>query len=156
MLFRSAAAQQTAPAARPSVTRPTEADGRADFVPPEPSVDARYIQHPASDYMVDVFKALDFDYVAVNPGSAFEGIHESLINHGGNRKPEILTVLHEEAGAAMAHGYAKAAGKQHRSIFDDADTHADEAVAVHCLLDDWHQLRCDRADQLLVLYLTHG
>jgi thiamine pyrophosphate-dependent acetolactate synthase large subunit-like protein len=61
--------------------------------------------------MVDVLKALDFDYVAVNPGSAFEGLHESLINHGGNRKPEILTVLHEEAGAAMAHGYAKAAGK---------------------------------------------
>src|SRR5690606_1879846 len=25
--------------------------------------------------------------------------------------PELLTVLHEEAGAAMAHGYAKAAGK---------------------------------------------
>ncbi len=61
--------------------------------------------------MVDVLKALDFDYVAVNPGSAFEGMHESIINHGGNRKPEILTVLHEEAGAAIAHGYAKAAGK---------------------------------------------
>ena len=61
--------------------------------------------------MVDVLKALDFDYVAVNPGSAFEGLHESIINHGGNRKPEILTVLHEEAGAAIAHGYAKAAGK---------------------------------------------
>jgi acetolactate synthase I/II/III large subunit len=108
----TSAAQPPAPAAvRPSVARPTEADGRADFVPPEPHVDARFIQHPASDYMVDVFKALDFDYVAVNPGSAFEGIHESLINHGGNRKPEILTVLHEEAGAAIAHGYAKAAGK---------------------------------------------
>ncbi len=106
------AAQQGEPASgRPSVTRPTEADGRADFVPPEPRVDARFIQHPASDYMVDVFKALDFDYAAVNPGSAFEGIHESLINHGGNKKPEILTVLHEEAGAAIAHGYAKAAGK---------------------------------------------
>jgi thiamine pyrophosphate-dependent acetolactate synthase large subunit-like protein len=108
----SASAQQGAPAsARPSVARPTEADARADFVPPEPRVDARFIRHPGSDYMVDVLKALDFDYVAVNPGSAFEGLHESLINHGGNRKPEILTVLHEEAGAAMAHGYAKAAGK---------------------------------------------
>ncbi len=103
-------AQQTAPA-RPAVARPTEADARADFVPPEPRVGAQFIQHPASDYMVDVLKALDFDYVAVNPGSAFEGLHESLINHGGNRKPEILTVLHEEAGAAIAHGYAKAAGK---------------------------------------------
>jgi acetolactate synthase I/II/III large subunit len=106
------AAAQTAPAGtRPAVTRPTEADARADFVPPEPRVDTRFIQHPGSDYMVDVLKALDFDYVAVNPGSAFEGLHESIINHGGNRKPEILTVLHEEAGAAIAHGYAKAAGK---------------------------------------------
>jgi acetolactate synthase-1/2/3 large subunit len=108
----STQAQQGTPgAARPSVARPTEADARADFVPPEPRIGASFIRNPASDHMVDVFKALDFDYVAVNPGSAFEGIHESLINHGGNRKPEILTVLHEEAGAAMAHGYAKAAGK---------------------------------------------
>jgi acetolactate synthase-1/2/3 large subunit len=108
----AADAQQGAPSTvRPSVARPTEADARADFVPPEPRIGASFIRNPASDHMVDVFKALDFDYVAVNPGSAFEGIHESLINHGGNRKPEILTVLHEEAGAAMAHGYAKAAGK---------------------------------------------
>ncbi len=106
-----ASAQQGAQPTRPAVARPTEADARADFVPPEPRTDARFIRHPGSDYMVDVLKALDFDYVAVNPGSAFEGLHESLINHGGNRKPEILTVLHEEAGAAMAHGYAKAAGK---------------------------------------------
>jgi acetolactate synthase-1/2/3 large subunit len=107
----TAAAQQAPASARPTVARPTEADGRADFVPPEPRVGAQFIRHPGSDHMVDVFKALDFDYVAVNPGSAFEGIHESIINYGGNRKPEILTVLHEEAGAAMAHGYAKAAGK---------------------------------------------
>jgi len=107
----TASAQQGAPASTRPVTRPTEADARADFVPPEPRPGAQFIRHPGSDYMVDVLKALDFDYVAVNPGSAFEGLHESLINHGGNRKPEILTVLHEEAGAAMAHGYAKAAGK---------------------------------------------
>ncbi len=108
----TSSAQQNAPAStRSGVARPTEADGRADFVPPEPPAGAGFIQHPASDYMVDVLKTLDFDYVAVNPGSAFEGLHESLINHGGNRKPEILTVLHEEAGAAIAHGYAKAAGK---------------------------------------------
>src|SRR5688500_4991303 len=78
-----ASGQQSAPAnARPAVTRPTEADARADFVPPEPRADARFIRHPGSDYMVDVLKALDFDYVAVNPGSAFEGLHESIINHG--------------------------------------------------------------------------
>ena len=54
------ASSQQAPAnARPAVTRPTEADARADFVPPEPRVDARFIRHPGSDYMVDVLKALD-------------------------------------------------------------------------------------------------
>lgn len=112
IVARTGAAQQAgAGATRAGLARPTEADARADFVPPEPRIGAQFIRHPGSDYMVDVLKALDFDYVAVNPGSAFEGIHESLINHGGNRKPEILTVLHEEAGAAMAHGYAKAAGK---------------------------------------------
>jgi thiamine pyrophosphate-dependent acetolactate synthase large subunit-like protein len=112
IVARTGAAQQTgAGPARSGLSRPTEADARADFVPPEPRVGAQFIRHPGSDYMVDVLKALDFDYVAVNPGSAFEGLHESLINHGGNRKPEILTVLHEEAGAAIAHGYAKAAGK---------------------------------------------
>ena len=110
IVARTAAAQQSGPG-RPGVARPTEADARADFVPPEPRPGAQFIRYPGSDYMVDVLKTLDFDYVAVNPGSAFEGIHESLINHGGNRKPEILTVLHEEAGAAIAHGYAKAAGK---------------------------------------------
>jgi acetolactate synthase-1/2/3 large subunit len=110
----AAVAQQTAPtpaAARSNIARPTEADARADFVPPEPKPGAPLIEVPGSDYMLDVLKLLDFDYVAVNPGSAFEGMHESIINHGGNKKPEILTVLHEEAGAAMSHGYAKAAGK---------------------------------------------
>ena len=68
-------------------------------------------QQPASDFMVDVLKKLDFDYVAINPGSAFAGLHESLINYSGNKSPEILTALHEEAAIAMAHGYAKAAGK---------------------------------------------
>ncbi len=103
----SAKAQDAAP--RPAVTQPTEADGQADYSPPDRP--GQFIANPASDYMLDVLKTLDLDYVAVNPGSSFEGIHESIINYGGNRKPELLTVLHEEAGAAMAHGYAKAAGK---------------------------------------------
>jgi acetolactate synthase I/II/III large subunit len=108
----TAVAQQATPtAARSNVARPTEADARADFVPPEPRPGASIIETPGSDHMLDVLKLLNFDYVAVNPGSAFEGMHESIINHGGNKKPEIITVLHEEAGAAMSHGYAKAAGK---------------------------------------------
>lgn len=107
---RTARAQEPQPGRAP-VARPTEADGLADFAPREPAPSGRFIEHPASDFMVDVLKKLDLEYVAANPGSSFEGLHESILNHGGNRMPEILTVLHEEAGAAIAHGYAKAAGK---------------------------------------------
>jgi thiamine pyrophosphate-dependent acetolactate synthase large subunit-like protein len=64
-----------------------------------------------SDFMVDVVKAIDIDFVAAVPGSTFRGLQESFINYGGNAKPEWLTCMHEEASVAMAHGYAKAAGK---------------------------------------------
>jgi thiamine pyrophosphate-dependent acetolactate synthase large subunit-like protein len=66
---------------------------------------------PASDFMVDVLKKLDLEYAAINPGSTFAGLHESLINYGQNTMPQLLTCLHEESAMAMAHGYAKAAGK---------------------------------------------
>jgi len=69
------------------------------------------VDRPGSDFMVDVLKTLDLEYISTNPGSSFRSIHESLINYGGNKKPELLTCMHEEAAIAMAHGYAKAAGK---------------------------------------------
>ncbi|HEX3060647.1 MAG TPA: thiamine pyrophosphate-dependent enzyme [Usitatibacter sp.] len=69
------------------------------------------IDRPGSDFMIDVIKTLDLEYMSTNPGSSFRSIHESLINYGGNTKPELLTCMHEEAAIAMAHGYAKAAGK---------------------------------------------
>ena len=55
--------------------------------------------------MVDVIKAMGIEYVAFNPGSSFEGLHESLINYGKNSMPEIITCCHEESAVAMAHGY---------------------------------------------------
>ena len=63
-----------------------------------------------SDYMVDVLKSLDIDYAAINSSSSVRGLQESIVNYGDN-KPELLTVLHEEIGVAMAQGYAKIAGK---------------------------------------------
>jgi thiamine pyrophosphate-dependent acetolactate synthase large subunit-like protein len=91
---------------------PTQAEAHADMdVPPPLPADAHIETNPVSDYMVDVLKSLQIDYVALNPGSAFDSLQESLINHGGNVQPQVLTVMHEEAGAAMAQAYAKAAGK---------------------------------------------
>ena len=66
---------------------------------------------PGSDFMVDVIKSLGFEYLAANPGSSFRGLHESLINYGGNKAPEFLTCCHEESSVALAHGYAEVEGK---------------------------------------------
>src|SRR5260221_2401200 len=62
------------------------------------------------DFMVDVFKTLDIDYLAMNCASSFRGLHEAVLNYNNN-KPEILTCPHEEIAVAMAHGYAKIEGK---------------------------------------------
>jgi acetolactate synthase-1/2/3 large subunit len=64
-----------------------------------------------SDFMVDVIKSLDIEYMPSNPASSFRGLHESLINYGGNKKPEFITCTHEESAVAIAHGYFKIAGK---------------------------------------------
>ena len=83
--------------------------------PPPASVekpeDIQIVERPGADYMVDVFKSLGFEYLFATPGSSFRGIHESVINHGGNRAPEFITCMHEECSVAMANGYAKIEGK---------------------------------------------
>jgi len=63
------------------------------------------------DFMVDVFKSLDVDYLAMNCASSFRGLHEAVLNHGNNVKPEILNCPHEDIAVHMAQGYAKMAGK---------------------------------------------
>ena len=105
------AAPQEPATVRPAVPpAPGGAQLRADTEPP-PIASARLIEKPASDFMIDVIKSLGIEYVAANPGSSFEGLHESIINYGGNRMPELLTCCHEESSVAMAHGYAKIEGK---------------------------------------------
>ncbi len=95
-----------------SVTPLPSANGvAAETSPPPPRVDVYTTDRPGSDFMVDVIKSLGFEYVAANPGSSFRGLHESIINYGGNKNPELLTCCHEESSVAMAHGYAKIEGK---------------------------------------------
>jgi thiamine pyrophosphate-dependent acetolactate synthase large subunit-like protein len=75
-------------------------------------VDRYFVKNPASDFMVDVIKSLNIDYIATNPGSSFRGIQESIVNYAGNSKPELLTVNHEEIACCMAHGYFKGSGSE--------------------------------------------
>ena len=76
-----------------------------------PAPAAKVIARPGSDFMVDVIKSTGIEFIASNPASSFRSLHESIVNYGGNWKPEFLTCMHEESSVAMAHGYAKAAGK---------------------------------------------
>src|SRR5579864_5026928 len=66
---------------------------------------------PGGDFAVDVLKSLGFEYACANPSSSLKGLHESLINYGGNQNPEYILCMHEESAVAMAHGYAKIEGK---------------------------------------------
>jgi acetolactate synthase-1/2/3 large subunit len=70
-----------------------------------------FITHPGSDFMADVIKSTGIKYLAINPAAGFRSLQESIINYLGNKNPEILTCLHEETAAGMAHGYAKASGE---------------------------------------------
>jgi acetolactate synthase-1/2/3 large subunit len=94
---------------RPSALRPTAQVAAAETSTPPAA--ARTDGTPNSDFMVDVIKSLDIDYVPCNPAQSFRGLHESLIDYGGNKKPEFLTCTHEESSVALAHGYFKIAGK---------------------------------------------
>src|SRR5678816_380323 len=91
-----------APASAPVAPRETDPSLEADIVTTD---------RPGGDFMVDVLKALNLEYVAANPGSSFRGIHESIINYGNNAAPEFITCCHEESSVAMAHAYSKVEGK---------------------------------------------
>jgi acetolactate synthase I/II/III large subunit len=76
-----------------------------------PSKDPVNQASSGGDFMVDVFKTLDIDYLSMNCASSFRGLHEAVINHADNTKPEILNCPHEDIAVHLAQGYAKIAGK---------------------------------------------
>ncbi len=71
-----------------------------------------------SDLVVDLLQALGIEYVAFNPGASFRGLHDSIVNYGGDR-PRHLLVNHEEIAVAIAHGYGKVRGHPMAAIVHD-------------------------------------
>src|SRR6202158_5677741 len=118
--LKSAAVSAAALAAAPGAVAAQPAELRR-AVPPPMSPEAEIgtpsgaevltADRTGSDFMVDVIKSLGFEYVCANPGSSFRGLHESVINYGGNKSPEVITCCHEQSAVGMAHGYAKIEGK---------------------------------------------
>lgn len=64
-----------------------------------------------SDAVADFVRSTGVPFLALNPGSSYRGLHDSLVNYLGGREPELLLCLHEEHAVAIAHGWAKVTGK---------------------------------------------
>jgi len=96
-----------------------------------------------SDVVVDLLRAFGIPYAALNPGATFRGLHDSLVNYGGNQRPELILCTHEEIAVALAHGYAKATGTPMAAIVHDVVglQHASAAI---------FNAFCDRAPVLVL------
>ena len=98
------AAQRTTPAFAAGVLA-------AEARPVAEDVQVQTVENPGSDFMVDIFKTLGFEYIAAMPASSFRGLHESFITYGGNKNPEWITCCHEESSVAIATGYYAVEGR---------------------------------------------
>ncbi len=105
----AAEAQQAPPAPRnasaPVLARPAAAPAAVVID------EAKTIDRPGSDFMVDVIKSLGFEYMFGVPANTYMSLQESIVNYGRNKDPEFILATNEDLAAAMAHGYAKIAGK---------------------------------------------
>ncbi len=61
-----------------------------------------------SDVAAQMLRLSGIKYVSLNPGASYRGLHDSIVNHLGNRDPGMLLCLHEDHAIGIAHGYAKA------------------------------------------------
>jgi acetolactate synthase-1/2/3 large subunit len=71
-----------------------------------------------SDVIVDLLQHYDFEFIAINPGASFRGLHDSLVNYGGDN-PKMLVCQHEETAVQIAHGYTRATGRPMACILHD-------------------------------------
>ncbi|MDX6525660.1 MAG: hypothetical protein QOI43_1171, partial [Gaiellales bacterium] len=79
--------------------------GEVPIVPPPTDVPMGW----GSDAVAELLNRLAFDFISLNPGASYRGLHDSLVNVLGERGPQIVLCLHEEHAVALAHGYAKVA-----------------------------------------------
>lgn len=96
-----------------------------------------------SDVVAETIRALGYRYIALVPGASFRGLHDSLVNHLGNKDPKMVVCLHEEHAVAIADGYSRA-------------TDEPMAVALHSNVGLMHATMpifnawCDRRPMLMI------
>src|SRR6266542_963042 len=96
-----------------------------------------------SDAIARMLQSLDLPYLALVPGASFRGLHDSLVNDLGNKRPQMLTCIHEESAIAIAHGYAKASGRMMGAV-----VHSNVGLlhASMAIFNAW----CDRVPMLIL------
>jgi thiamine pyrophosphate-dependent acetolactate synthase large subunit-like protein len=96
-----------------------------------------------SDAIADAIVATGVEYMSLNPGASYRGLHDSLVNYAEGDAPEMLVCLHEEHAIAIAHGYAKV-------------TERPMAAAIHTNIGLMHasmaiyNAYCDRVPMLII------
>ncbi len=108
-----------------------------------PNADPATQTSSGGDFMTDVLQSAGIDYLFMMCASSFRGLHEAVLNHGGN-KPEIIVCVHEEIAAAMAHGYYKIDGKPQAMICHATVGLQHAAMAIY---NAW----CDRVPMLAMV-----
>ena len=95
-----------------------------------------------SDPIAGVLRELDVPYIALVPGASYRGLHDSIVNHLGNRTPTMILSIHEENAVAIAHGYWKASERMMAAAL-----HANIGImrATMAVYNAW----CDRAAILI-------
>ncbi|AOH85244.1 thiamine pyrophosphate-binding protein [Sphingomonas panacis] len=125
--------------APPGTAAAAAENGALPLVDDEPQL----VKRPGSDFMVDLLKATDTRYVAAMAGATFRGLHESIVNYGGNRAPELIVCVHEEISAGIAHGYAKVANQPMACLVHSTVGLLHASMAIY---NAW----CDRAPMMVI------
>ncbi|MHA1109171.1 MAG: thiamine pyrophosphate-binding protein, partial [Alphaproteobacteria bacterium] len=96
-----------------------------------------------SDVLAEMIQRIGFKYICITPGASYRGLHDSLVNYLGNRDPQMIMSVHEDATIAIAHGWAKV-------------TDTPMAVALHSNVGLMHAVKaihnawCDRAPMFII------
>ena len=94
-----------------------------------------------SDLVTELLARSGIEHVALNPGASFRGIHDSIVQREDG--PALALCLHEATAVAVAHGYAKAAGRPMAALLHNVVGLQNASMAVY---NAW----CDRAPMLLL------
>src|SRR5579871_5154690 len=96
-----------------------------------------------SDAAAEMLRRFGCEYISLNPGASYRGLHDSLVNYLGNETPGIILCMHEDHSVSIAHGYAKATGEPMACVL-----HSNVGLlhGMMSLFNAW----CDRAPVLVL------